>query len=97
MKGLIETMYRENSNRKVTIAAHSMGAPIMLHFLTQSGVVTQAWKDQYIGNFIPIAGAWSGGNVALQYKISGLSVIRRGPGDMLNFLSSIFKISSLIL
>ena len=86
VKGLIETMYRENGNRKVTIAAHSMGAPIMLHFLTQSEVVTQAWKDQYIGNFIPIAGAWSGGNVALQYKISGLSVISRGPGDMLNFL-----------
>ena len=79
-------MYSENGNRKVTIAAHSMGAPIILHFLTQSGVVTQAWADQHIGNFIPIAGAWSGGNVALQYKISGLSVISRGPGDMLNFL-----------
>ena len=79
-------MYRENGNRKVTIVAHSMGAAIMLHFLTQSGVVTQEWKDQFIGNFIPIAGAWSGGNLALQYKISGLSVLSRGPGDMLNFL-----------
>ena len=77
-------MYRENGNRKVTIAAHSMGAPITLHFLTQSGIVTQSWINQHIGNFVPISGAWSGGNVALQYKISGLSVIRRGPGDMLN-------------
>ena len=75
-------MYRENGNRKVTIAAHSMGAPIMLHFLTQSGVVTEEWKDQFIGNFIPIAGAWSGGNEALQSEISGLSVVSRGPGDI---------------
>jgi lysophospholipase-3 len=78
-------MYRENSNRKVTIAAHSMGSPIMLHFLTQSGVVTQEWKDRFIGNFIPIAGAWSGGNSALQFEVSGLSAINRRPGDMLNF------------
>ena len=84
LKSLIETMYSENGNRKVTIAAHSMGAPITLHFLTQSGVVTQAWKDRYIGNFIPIAGAWSGGNTALQFQISGLSAVNRGPGDMLN-------------
>ena len=73
VKGLIETMYRDNGNRKVTVVSHSMGAPIMLHFLTQRGVVTQEWKDWYIGNFIPIAGAWSGGNIALQYMISGLS------------------------
>ena len=79
-------MYRENSNRKVTIAAHSMGAPIMLHFLTQSGVVTQAWKNRYIGNFIPIAGAWSGGTSALQYEISGLTRVNRGPGDVFNIL-----------
>ena len=79
-------MYRDNGNRKVTIVAHSMGAAITLHFLTQSGVVTQAWKDQYIGNFIPIAGAWSGGNSVLQFEISGLSGVNRGPGDMLNFL-----------
>ena len=78
-------MYRENGNRKVTIAAHSMGAAITLHFLTQSGVVTQEWKDQYIGNFIPIAGAWSGGNSALQFEISGLSLVNRGSGDMFNF------------
>ena len=85
VKGLIETMYRENGNRRVTIAAHSMGAPIMLHFLTQSGVVTQEWKDQFIGNFIPIAGAWSGGNEALQFEISGLTAVNRGPGDMFNY------------
>ena len=40
--GLIETMYRKNGNHKVAIAAHSMGAPLMLHLLTQTGVVLQA-------------------------------------------------------
>ena len=78
-------MYRENGNRKVTIVSHSMGAPIMLFFFTQSGVVTQEWKDRYIGNFIPIAGAWSGGNTALQFEISGLTAVNRRPGGMFNF------------
>ena len=58
-------MYSENGNHKVSIVAHSMGAPLMLHFFTESGVVDQAWKNQYIGNFIPVAGAWSGENKAL--------------------------------
>ena len=78
-------MYAENGNRKVSIVAHSMGAPLMLHFLTESGVVNQAWKNQFIGNFIPVAGAWSGGNKALQFQISGLTAINRGPGDIFNF------------
>ena len=77
-------MCRENGNRKVAIVVHSMGAPVILYLLTQSGVVTQAWKDQYIGNFIPISGAWAGGNKALEVLISGLSSIYRGPGDIFN-------------
>ena len=82
-------MYRENGNRRVTIAAHSMGAPIMLHFLTQSGVVTQEWKDQFIGNFIPIAGAWSGGNEAVECEISGLRVNKWMPGYLFSLFSYI--------
>jgi lysophospholipase-3 len=66
-----------------------MGAPIMLHFLTQSGVVTQEWKDRFIGNFIPIAGAWSGGNEAVQSGISGLRVVDWGPGYMFSLFSHI--------
>ena len=73
MRSLIETMYRDNGNKKVTIVAHSMGGPVTLHFLT-SGIVSQAWKDKFIGNFIPLSGAWSGGNTALQAEISGLTV-----------------------
>ena len=41
LKRLVETMYRENDKRKVSTVAHSMGAPPMLHFFTESGVVNQ--------------------------------------------------------
>ena len=74
MKTLIETMYKDNGNTKVTITAHSLGAATMLHFLTQSGVVTQEWKDKYIGNFITLSGAWAGSNLALQTEISGVPI-----------------------
>ena len=82
VKELVETMYRENGNKKVTVVAHSMGAAIMLHFLTQSGVVTQSWKDQYIGNFITLSAAWAGGNEDLQAAISGLGLINERPDDI---------------
>jgi hypothetical protein len=75
LKNLIETMYHANGNRKVAIVAHSMGAPVILYFFTQSEVITQAWKDQYIGNFIPLSGAWGGGNQALEVLVSGFSAI----------------------
>ena len=82
VKELIETMYRENGNKKVTVVAHSMGAAIMLHFLTQSGVVTQEWKDQFIGNFITLSAAWAGGNEDVQAAISGLGLINERPDDI---------------
>ena len=89
VKELIETMYRENGNKKVTVVAHSMGAAIFLHFFTQSGVVTQAWKDQYIGNFITLSGAWAGGNEDIQAEISGLGLINNRPDDIFGFFSFI--------
>ena len=65
-------MYEE-SGEKVTIVVHSMGGPVTLHFLTS--VVNQEWKDQYINAFVPLSGAWSGGNVAIQAEISGINVL----------------------
>ena len=69
VQSLIERMYKDGGNAKVTIVAHSLGGPVSLYFL--NNVVNQQWKDTYINAFIPIAGAWSGGNVALEAVISG--------------------------
>ncbi len=85
VKALIETMYRESGNKKVTVVVHSMGGPIFLHFFTQSGVVSQAWKDKYIGNFITLSAAWAGGNEDLQAEISGLGLINNRPDDIFGF------------
>ena len=68
LRMLVEEMYEE-SGEKVTIVVHSMGGPVTLHFLTS--VVNQEWKDQYINAFVPLSGAWSGGNSALQAEVSG--------------------------
>ena len=69
VQSLIEGMYKDGGNAKVTIVAHSLGGPVSLYFL--NNVVNQQWKDTYINAFIPIAGAWSGGNAALEAVISG--------------------------
>ena len=36
-----------------------------------NNVVDQGWKDKYIHAFVPLAGAWSGGNKALKVLITG--------------------------
>ena len=56
LKQLVEQMYKENNNTKVTLVAHSLGGPVSLYFLTS--IVTQEWKDTYIDSYIPLAGAW---------------------------------------
>ena len=71
LKDLIETMYRENDNTKVTIVTHSLGGPVSLYFLTSISDITQEWKDKYINSFIPLSGAWSGGNEILYTEING--------------------------
>ena len=54
-------MYEQNGNAKVTIVVHSMGGPVSLHFL--NNIVSQEWKDTYVHSYIPLAGAFGGGNV----------------------------------
>ena len=76
---LIEQMYKDGGNKKVTIVAHSMGGPVTLYFL--NNVVNQGWKDKYIHAFVPLAGAWSGGNKAVQALISGLPDLLKLTGD----------------
>ena len=68
---LVEEMYQDNGQQKVTIVVHSMGGPVSLHFLTGYKNVTQEWKDTHINAWITLSGAWSGGNSALQFLVSG--------------------------
>ena len=69
LKQLIQTIYEQNDNTKVTIVVHSMGGPVSLYFLTR--LVSQEWKDTYIHSYITLSGAWSGGNAIMQNLLSG--------------------------
>ena len=60
LKQLVEQMYEENGNTKVTLVVISMGGPVSLYFLTQ--VVNQQWKDTYIHGYVSLGAAWSGSN-----------------------------------
>ena len=81
-------MYSENGNTKVTLVVHSMGGPVSLHFLT-SGIIDQIWKDKYIGNYITLSGAWAGGNEALMFQISGLSVVNEKSDDLFSVINMV--------
>ena len=80
---MIETMYNQNHQTKVTLVAHSMGGLVSLYFLTRFNGINQAWKDKYIHAYIPIAAAWSGGVGTLQVVISG----NRGVPSFIPFLN----------
>ena len=69
IKQLIQTMFDQNGNTRVTLVVHSMGGPVSLYFLTR--IVNQEWKDAYIHSYIPLAGAWSGGNAIISNLLSG--------------------------
>ena len=90
LRALVEEMYVSAGEKKVSLVVHSMGAPLTLHFL--NNLVTQEWKDRYIHAFIPIAGAWSGGNQAVRALVSGISVV-----DLLKMLNPSIDPFSLLL
>ena len=69
LQQLVETMYEENDNTKVTLVTHSLGGPISLYFLNR--IVNQQWKDTYIYSYITLAGAWSGGAGVTFTMLSG--------------------------
>lgn len=73
LQDMIEEMWTQSVNQKVTIIAHSMGAPVILYFL--NNFVSQKWKEQYIHEFIPIAGGWTGGNEGLVKFVSQINVL----------------------
>ena len=71
---MIQAMYygsvKDDVFKKVTLVAHSSGAPVVLYFL--NNVVNHGFKDKYINAFVAISGAWSGGAAILQSLISGI-------------------------
>ena len=75
LQNLIEEMYTQNNQEKVTIVVHSMGGPVSLYFFTK--IVSQEWKDQFINAYIPLSGAWNGGNKAVEAQVSGISPVTR--------------------
>ena len=76
LKDLIETMYRENDNTKVTIIAHSMGGRVSLYFLTSVSDITQEWKDTYINSYITLAGDLAGSSAAIHAVINGMDFVK---------------------
>lgn len=97
VKELIEIMYEVNGE-KVTIVGHSMGGPMTLYFL--NNIVSQSWKDEHINAFIPLSGAWSGGNMVLPILLSGIdSLLPEIPilSDYLKNLSPAFQSSQSLI
>ncbi|XP_075212925.1 lysosomal phospholipase A and acyltransferase-like [Lycorma delicatula] len=68
LKYLVEETYLINGKKPVVLLAHSMGAPMCLHFLQ---MMKQSWKDTYISAFITLAGAWGGSAKAVKVYAVG--------------------------
>ena len=71
LRQLVESMYTENGNTKVTITAFSFGAQISLYFLNR--IVSQEWKDTYIHSYVTMGGSWYGGVGIVFTLLSGPS------------------------
>lgn len=49
--------YKTNKRTPVTFIAHSMGGPMLLHFLH---LQKQEWKDKHVARMITLNAAWGG-------------------------------------
>jgi lysophospholipase-3 len=68
LKSLVESTYAATGNTKVALLSHSMGCIYALYFLNGQ---TQAWKDQYVHQWLPTSGAFSGTASEIQLFASG--------------------------
>jgi hypothetical protein len=71
MKGSIETLYKNNGNKKVILVTNSFGGLVTKYFLS---CVKQSWKDKYIESWISTSGALGGSSPALKTSFSGNSM-----------------------
>ena len=68
---LILDTYIANGNKSVIIISHSMGCLQFLYFLQSK---SQAWKDQFIRGWIPIAGPFGGSVKMLSALTKGVAL-----------------------
>ncbi|MGH8067871.1 MAG: lipase/acyltransferase domain-containing protein [Candidatus Entotheonellia bacterium] len=69
---LIEETYHRNHNTPVHLVGHSNGPLYAQYLLTHT---SQAWKNQFIHGFTPIAGNWPGQGLLYALYFTGLNVI----------------------
>ncbi len=55
LKRFIEEVYERNQNQRVILIGHSNGGPTIYTFVTSS-ILSQEWKDKYIGAIITLSG-----------------------------------------
>jgi len=67
LRGLIEETVR-TTGKRVVLVSHSMGCLQGLYLLNQQ---TQAWKDEFIEKWIPLAGPFGGSAKELRLHASG--------------------------
>jgi lysophospholipase-3 len=65
---LVEETYNQQDNKSIILVCHSMGCPVMLHYLNHKD---QSWKDKYIHSFVTLAAPWGGAVKALKAFTSG--------------------------
>ena len=71
MKRLVETMYRENGDRRVVLVCHSMGCLFTYHLLLSR--VPQEWKDTFVHSWITLAAPFGGATKALAATTVGIN------------------------
>ncbi|XP_063236646.1 phospholipase A2 group XV-like [Bacillus rossius redtenbacheri] len=68
LRALVEETYVASGGQRVVLLAHSMGAPMCLHFLH---LQSQAWKDAHVRALVTLAGVWGGSIKALKVYAVG--------------------------
>jgi len=71
LKTLIEDIYHNNDQRRVTVVSHSMGGLFSLHFFQQQ---SQAWLDRHIQRFFPLSTPWLGAELLLSTILCGYNM-----------------------
>ena len=69
LQSLIETTFDRSGGQQVVMVVHSLGSLVSHYFLTE--IVSEEWKDMYIGQYITLAAVWAGAVKVLHGTVSG--------------------------